>query len=150
MFPSIRNLLGRRGSSATLLPSNLSSSHIRIVSFGAFVSTSLFLFFVANPHSPSSILTAAWHAIPYEGLAAVPLEDLVVGYTLFPAERSYGSDGASLTKEVQILDDGCLERWIGRGESCEKESMKPVVVDVSPPLRSLAPYLPLVDRRGLV
>lgn len=135
MIPSIRNFVGRRGSSTALLPN--SKTHFRILSFGAVFTTSLLFFLVAYPHSRTSILNVSglhWGSGAIEGLASLSVDDLASeGYSIFPADRTFGNDGATLTKEVQILDDECLEKWVANGESCKKESFKPVVVDVSSP-----------------
>ncbi|KAL7417606.1 hypothetical protein BDY24DRAFT_375433 [Mrakia frigida] len=132
MFPSFRNFLARRGStSSTLLPD--SRSKLRILSFSAVFTTTLLLFFLASPGSISSLLTlSGLQSSSTAGLGSLSLNDLDAGYSVFPSDRTFGGqDGASLTKEVQILDDECLERWIGRGESCLRESLEgKVVVDI--------------------
>lgn len=146
MFPSFRNFLARRGStSSTLLPD--SRSKLRILSFSAVFTTTLLLFLLASPDSRTSLLNlSGLQSSSTAGLGSFSMNDLDAGYSVFPSDRTFEEDGASLTKEVQILDDECLERWIGRGQSCSRESLEgEVVVDVS---SLLVPLCILSSRQG--
>ena len=136
MLPFLRTFLPRRGSATTLLPS-AQKSNVRLLTFLVLLATTTFAFYaITHEHGRTSILNRQglwWSPGAESGLASLSITDLNLGYRIFPAGgQGWEKDQLKLTREVPILDDECLERWVGRGEPCSKDSFNdPVVVDVS-------------------
>lgn len=134
MVAFLRTLFPRRGSATTLLPS--AKPNVRLLFVALIISTTFLLFVIAFPHAHTSVLNANglwWSPGAVAGLASLSLTDLDLGYRVFAAGgQGWAKDQKKLTREVPILDDECLERWVARGETCERTSFdKPVEVDVS-------------------